>query len=678
MTTPLLPGGTARARFGRPADDGYPAELLPALSARDVDEGWLALAHELARRAPGLEAVDRRALVLWVLAVYGAMEQGSTLLPARDVAETLRGLGVPADDAGRAEALAREVDRGEATPRVAALHHVVGPPDASTPLVQAPLGVYARAAWQREVRVAEHLAAARSLVSVDAAALAAAVDDVVARPSLSGGRATRLNTAQLAAVRAAAEQRLAVVSGGPGTGKTSTVVAVLRVLARLGVAPASIALAAPTGKAMHRLQTSVATALAAVVEPGPADLSLRASPPVAQTLHRLLGWQPHRHDFAWSRLHRMPHRVVIVDEGSMIDLALMDRLLEALADDARLLILGDADQLPSVEVGAVFRDLVAAGGDRAVRLTESYRMRVDDPAGGQVYQAAQAVNAGDTAALFAHVSTLSGPEELSRPGVGLYEVSERGKLASTIESWTERQLLKMPDGRVFLDEARRLFVVRGGELRPQYVESLRALLAHVEATRILCVTRSDARPTGVAAVNQVVRQQVRRLEVKRAEQERQSLDARYVPPISKHTVWAPGDPVLVERNDYGRDLWNGDFGLVVRTAEPSLELVDSQLMVVFQPEPGRFVFQPVAALRGDITHAWAMTVHKAQGSELDRALFVLPWDPIPLMTREIVYTAVSRARKVVGIVGPRSVLEHGVTRRLLRRSGLAGERAAPE
>jgi ATP-dependent exoDNAse (exonuclease V) alpha subunit len=103
---------------------------------------------------------------------------------------------------------------------------------------------------------------------------------------------------------------------------------------------------------------------------------------VAQTLHRLLGWQPHRHDFAWSRLHRMPHRVVIVDEGSMIDLALMDRLLEALADDARLLILGDADQLPSVEVGAVFRDLVAAGGDRAVRLTESYRMRVDDPAGG--------------------------------------------------------------------------------------------------------------------------------------------------------------------------------------------------------------------------------------------------------------------------------------------------------
>ena len=149
-------------------------------------------------------------------------------------------------------------------------------------------------------------------------------------------------------------------------------------------------------------------------------------------------------------------------------------------------------------------------------------------------------------------------------------------------------------------------------------------------------------------------------------------------PISKHTVWAPGDPVLVERNDYGRDLWNGDFGLVVRTAEPSLELVDSQLMVAFQPEPGRFVFQPVAALRGDITHAWAMTVHKAQGSELDRALFVLPWDPIPLMTREIVYTAVSRARKVVGIVGPRSVLEHGVTRRLLRRSGLAGDRAAPE
>lgn len=675
MTSPLVPGGTARARFGRPATDGYPAELLPALTARDVDEGWLALAHELARRAPALSPRDRRALVLWVLAVYGAMEQGSTLLPAGDVAETLRGLGVPSDDAGEAEALAREVARGEATPRVVALGEVVGPPGASTPLVQAALGVYARVAWQRESRVAEHLAAARPAMLADARALAAAMADVVARPSLSGGRPTQLNAAQLDAVRATAEQRLAVVSGGPGTGKTSTVVAVLRVLARLGVAPASIALAAPTGKAMHRLQASVASALASVADPGPADLELAASPPVAQTLHRLLGWQPHRHDFAWSRLHRMPHRVVIVDEGSMIDLALMDRLLEALADDARLLILGDADQLPSVEVGAVFRDLVAAGGARSVRLIESYRMRKDDPAGGQVYLAAQAVNAGDTAALFAHVATRSAPEELSRPGVALYEVADRARLTTTLERWTERELLTMPDGRSFLDEARRVIVVRRGELRAHDAELLRRLLAHVESTRILCVTRSDARPTGVAAVNQVVRQQVRRIEIRRVEAERQSLDARYVAPVTKHTAWAPGDPVLVERNDYGRGLWNGDFGLVVRTAEPALEFVESQLMVVFQPEPGRFVFHPVAALRTDITHAWAMTVHKAQGSELDRALFVLPWDPIPLMTREIVYTAVSRARKVVGIVGPRGVLEHGVTRRLLRRSGLGTDRA---
>lgn len=678
MTPPLLPGGTARARFGRPADDGYPAELLPALAARDVDEGWLALAHELARRARGLEPPDRRALVLWVLAVYGAMEQGSTLLPAGDVAETLRGLGVPADDAGRAEALAWAVARGETTARVSALREVVGPPSASTPLVQAARGVYTRVAWQRESRVAAHLVAARPTTLVDAETLDRVVADVVSRPSLSGGRPTLLNTAQLAAVRAAAQQRLAVVSGGPGTGKTSTVVAVLRALVRLGVPPTAIALAAPTGKAMHRLQTAVATALGAVADPGAADLELQSTPPVAQTLHRLLGWQPHRHDFAWSRLHRMPHRVVIVDEGSMIDLALMDRLLEALADDARLVILGDADQLPSVEVGAVFRDLVAAGGERSVRLTESYRMRVDDPAGGRVYLAAQAVNAGDTAALLAHVALRGGPEELSRPGVSLYDVSERGKLVGAIEEWTKQQFLTLPDGRSFLDEARRVMTVRLGELRAHLIDHLRMLLAHVESTRILCVTRSDARPTGVAAVNQVVRQLVRRREVERAERERQSLDARFVAPISRHTAWAPGDPVLVERNDYGRGLWNGDFGLVVRTAESTIESAESQLMVVFQPEPGRFVFQPVAALRSDITHAWAMTVHKAQGSELDRALFVLPWDPIPLMTREIVYTAVSRARKVVGIVGPRSVLEHGVTRRLMRRSGLSGDHAAPE
>lgn len=643
----LVPGGSARARWGAAARDGYPAELIAGLAARDVDEAWLALAHEIAALAEDLDPPQRRALTLWVLAVYGALEAGSTLLPTEEVEATLLAMGVPAADARAAGALAARVDPPPGLARV------IGPPSATTPLVRDARGLFPRAAFTRESRVSAWLAdddAARTgppRVQLDRAAVEVALSDVLARPPTSRGHTMELNIDQIAAVRAATRGRLAVISGGPGTGKTSIVVAILRVLARLGVATHEIALAAPTGKAMHRLQASIVGALGEVALPTAVDEELRDAPPVAQTLHRLLGWSPPLRDYAWGKRHRLPHRVVIVDEGSMIDLALVDRLLESLRDDARLVLLGDADQLPSVEVGAVFRDFVAAGGARAVRLTESYRMRTDDPAGRRVYQVAQAINAGDLVALEAGIEVRSSVAALSGEGVEQVEVTRPTELLRALSEWTARRIDPL-EGRTVAWHARTSLMLRHGVPEPHEAQRLGKLLRHAEASRILCVTRTAARPTGVDAVNTFIRGELRK--------------------THEGGYWAPGDPVLVERNDYGRELWNGDFGIVVRAAERGY---DPQLMVAFEPERGHFVFHPVAALRGDITHAWAMTVHKAQGSELDRALFVLPWDPIPLMTREIVYTAVSRARKAVAILGPRAVLRLGVERRLVRRSGLA-------
>ncbi len=639
----LIPGGTARARWGAAGRDGYPAELLPALAARDVDEAWLALAHEIAALPEDLEPTTRRALTLWVLAVYGALEAGSTLLPTGEVESTLVAMGVPALEA---QAAARLAARSDPPPGLA---RVIGPPTATTPLVRDARGVFPRAAWTREQRVRAWLAADvdRAAGAAAGVAVEAALADVLARPPQPRGRAMALNVDQIAAVRAATRGRLAVISGGPGTGKTSIVVAILRVLARLGVTPAEIALAAPTGKAMHRLQASILGALGDVTTPAPLDVALREAPPVAQTLHRLLGWSPPQRDFAWSKRHRLPHRVVIVDEGSMIDLSLVDRLLESLRDDARLVLLGDADQLPSVEVGAVFRDFVAAGGARAVRLTESYRMRTDDPAGRRVYQVAQAINAGDLAALEAGIEVRSSAAALTGEGVEQVEVGRPTELIRALSEWTAQRIEPL-EGRSAQWFVRKPFALRHGLPEPHERQWLSKLLRHAEASRILCVTRTAARPTGVDAVNAFIRGELRKKQ--------------------QGGFWAPGDPVLVERNDYARELWNGDFGVVVRAAERGY---DAQLLVAFEPERDHFVFHPVAALRGDITHAWAMTVHKAQGSELDRAMFVLPWDPIPLMTREIVYTAVSRARTGVAIVGPRAVLRQGVERRLLRRSGLA-------
>jgi exodeoxyribonuclease V alpha subunit len=423
-------------------------------------------------------------------------------------------------------------------------------------------------------------------------------------------------------VRAALGRRFTVITGGPGTGKTTIVLALVRALVRLGLAPESVALAAPTGKAANRLDEALRQGLARL--PGEA-LPL----PAAETLHRRLGYSPHAGAFQFGPHNRLPHRAVIVDEGSMIDLFLMERLAGAVADDALLVVLGDADQLPSVEAGAVFRDLAPLG----LALTRSFRMDPTRAAGRRIFEVAQAVKRGEPPRLEARERAAA----LAFDGAELVPDGER---AALLERWYAERICALPDFSALCEGEYRL----GDEgFAAADAARLDVLARHQQSFRLLCLTR--ARPTGVEAANAWLHRR------------------HHAGPAP----FAAGEPILMLRNDYERGLFNGDQGLVVRVRESGHA---PRLMAAF-PVAGRWAAWDLPSLRDTVELAYALTVHKAQGSEYDDVALLLPDAPIPLLSRELLYTALSRSRRALIICGSPSVLAAGVTRPLGRLSGVA-------
>lgn len=642
-----------------------PSDVIARASELELDEGQLALGMELARLLPDTaRTAHHDAFVGLVAALRLAESRGSTRLPLDGAAldEHLEALGL-----GAAE---RELARALRT-RPKAFAPVVGVPGDRAPLIVDADALGSHRLHVLEARVASTVLArvrtsdtvsstprvgaiesARGMAGdvgdVEDGALDAALADVLVRPS---GTVT-LSEAQRAAVRSSARGRLALVSGEPGTGKTSIVVSMLRVLVRLGVAPDRIALAAPTGKAADRMRSSILRALDAIGDPSPEDRALRAHVPESQTLHRLLGYSPTTGRFRQHERNPLGERVILVDESSMIGVALIDRLLRAASPDARVVLLGDAQQLPSVEAGAVFRDLCAAlaEADDAIgshdgprtrpvaRLTESFRMREDDPDGRHVLGIARAMNVGDEAQVLAEVRR---PGTLDRLGGHGVELVSGPDLPSLLAAW-ERLAPPSPD-------ATRAFDVSDGRLRPREVGRLRTLFDGLDHARLLCVTRG--RRTGVLALNELAH--VRHLA-------RSGRD--------RGPRFAAGEPVLVTRNDYERGLYNGDQGLVILARDGRGPV---RRLAVFRRGDEDFVSFPIEVVESRLELAYAVTVHKAQGSEHERVAIVLPEEPAPLLTRELLYTAVTRARRHVLIFGEEARLIEGVRRRVERQSALA-------
>jgi exodeoxyribonuclease V alpha subunit len=487
----------------------------------------------------------------------------------------------------------------------------------------------------------------------------ARIRERLASPALPAKAATRavaavasraqLTPEQQSAVRDALRAPLTLVTGGPGTGKTTTVVALVRAIAWLGTSMDAVAIAAPTGKAAQRL----ADAVAAGFSTAPFDITevtLPAIVPPPTTLHRLLGWSPTAGRFSRHENDPLAHRFVIVDEASMIDLAMMDRLLRALRADAHLILLGDADQLPSVEAGAVFRDLCATVPTS--RLTRNLRV-AHDPQAQRIVAAATAVNAGALDAAFEAATTARsdvsdlvfvGVEHLDRPWGAVGD-------ALLERAWVSRQ---RADASLTSATAH-VYRAKEGVVDGEEGERLAALYRAHQKQRILCVTRVARIPTSADQLNLQV---IARLRARERPRGRGAWSVRDL---------EPGTPVLVTANHYARGLFNGDQGVVVRVDPGHGETPER--MAAF-PRGRAFVVFPVEAIPG-LTPAYAMTVHKAQGSEFDHVTVVLPESDSSLLTRELVYTAMTRARRSVLLVGERTLLARAVSRTVRRHSGVA-------
>jgi exodeoxyribonuclease V alpha subunit len=429
---------------------------------------------------------------------------------------------------------------------------------------------------------------------------------VKARPTPAPPNIDRLFPAGFEEQRAAAElaltQGLTVLTGGPGTGKTTTVARLLALLAsgkRL-----RIALAAPTGKAAARLQEAVQLEVAKL-EPSDREALQGLH---ATTLHRLLGSKPDTSArFRHHRGNRLPHNVIVVDETSMVSLTMMARLLEAVRPQTRLVLVGDPDQLASVEAGAVLADLVDGLGEAKVAaLKTSHRF------GESIGELATAIRLGDAEQAI----------EVLRTG---------GEHIEWIEADDPREKL------------RKVLVPHALALRTAAILSdEHAALATLDEHRLLCAHRRG--PSGVQHWNRQV--------------ERWLTEATGEPIWSS---WYAGRPVLVTANDYGLGLYNGDTGVTV-TNEQTLRAV-----IGGAGETLRFATSRLA----DVETMHAMTIHKSQGSQAHEVTVLLPPEDSRLLTRELFYTAVTRAKERVRVVGSETALRAAIERRAVRASGLA-------
>ena len=399
---------------------------------------------------------------------------------------------------------------------------------------------------------------------------------------------------QRAAAVAAARQWTTVLTGGPGTGKTTTVRGLLDLLQEQSEKPLRIALTAPTGKAAARLQESVSRA----------DLT-------AATLHRLLGWRPGSSTrFQHHRGNRLPHDVIVVDETSMVSLTMMARLLEAVRPGARLILVGDADQLASVEAGAVLADLV-----------EGLRVR----APGAVTQLRTARRFGaDIGALAAALRTGDADAALDVLGAG-------GEAVTLVD----------PEDPAAQDALRSRLTSHAVRLREAATRgSVGEALAVADEHRLLCAHRDGL--AGASFWN-------RRIERWLADH----LEVGYLP------EWYVGRPVLVTANDYGLELFNGDTGVVIAEGEALGVAIAGARVSTYAPSR-------LAAV--ETLHA--MTVHKSQGSQARTVTVLMPPADSPLLTRELFYTAVTRAQERVIVVGTPESVRAAIGRRAQRASGL--------
>lgn len=473
-----------------------------------------------------------------------------------------------------------------------------GPPDAITPIVVAKERLYLRRYWDYE--------------------------QSLARAILKRAKRNRAGHApsstQAEAIEVALQNYFTIISGGPGTGKTTTVLQILqRLLQEEGGERFRIALAAPTGKAAARLQEL----LRKVQEDPKVSAKIRERlPRNASTIHRLLGWQSDSVFFRHDARNPLPLDVLVVDEASMVALPLMAKLFDALPENTRVILLGDRDQLASVEPGAVLADMAEAAlvpnsllQNALVVLSKNYRFGNENA----IYRLSTAVRTGksDEALRTLHETGL---DELGSSAVPPF-----AQLADRLRE------IVIEHYKIYLSEK----------------EPAKALAAF-QRFRVLCALRGG--PFGVNQINTVIEGILHKAGL-----------------ITDPSHLYAGQPVLVTRNDYQSRLFNGDIGIIL--PDPADGEGGRQLWAWFIGQDNELRRMSPARLP-DSERAYAMTVHKSQGSEFERVLLLLPNRDSPVVTRELIYTGLTRASNRVDLWFNEEVLRASIERQATRRSGL--------
>ena len=494
----------------------------------------------------------------------------------------------------------------------------------TSPLVVSANRLYLRRAWRAEARIRQHLQARQGGAPVQGYPSTDGLDALFGPADPQAAQHS-----QRLACAMALHQRTCIITGGPGTGKTTTVMRLLALLqAAHGDSPLRVLLAAPTGKAAARLNASMAQAHAAL----PADW-ISPLPAQAQTLHKMLGW----HGFAAPQTgQRQLHAdVVVVDEASMIDLEMMARLLQAVPTQAHLVLLGDKDQLASVEAGAVLAQLCQSPLLRGATatLTHSHRFGHDSAIG----QWAQAVNTGDRARLQTLWQQASAHPDPQATGVSRWPGG-----ANQHAIWGPTQVALVRAG--WSEWLQRMHPMTNAgpwpEQSPYSDTQARQCLNDFGRLGVLCALRNG--PWGVHAFNL-------------------GLARSLGLPLSG---WYAGRPVVVTRNDPALGLMNGEVGLCLHRAVQG----QTALQVAFA-DGGEGVRWVSPTRLEHVDTALAMTVHQSQGSEFDRVLLVLPDRDAPVLSRELIYTGITRARHNLGIWAPEPQVWWTACARVTRRSG---------
>ena len=524
-------------------------------------------------------------------------------------------------------------------PSVETSPDILGTGENVTPLVMDQRRIYLYRYWNFEVAVAEQLLQRAKPVATDNELLKQSLTELFQ----SGCENSQIDWQQVAAA-VAVQKRFSVISGGPGTGKTTTVIKLLVLYIQQMLAQGksiNIHLAAPTGKAAARLSESISAAKQKLdLEESIANLI----PTEASTLHRLLGVIPNRVDFRHNQNNPLHLDLLVLDEASMIDLPMMARLLAALPEQARLVLLGDRDQLASVEAGSVLGDICSWPGELG-------------------YSSSQVSSISSLCGLTASIPEMDSKQSFSdslcllRKSYRFDENSGIGYLARAVNKGDFEEVRRVISaGYADLEMVKlsqqtyETMINQAADFHAELFRSAmqgsdhKTLLNMLSKFQLLCALREG--PYGIAGLNGRIEDALRHRGLIRAD-----------------SAWYLGRPVMITRNDNSLSLFNGDIGL-------TLPDIHGRLKVWFEQNGEMRSFLPSRLPEHETVYA--MTVHKSQGSEFDHVALLLPPGDIPVLSRELLYTGITRAKSNLSMYAQQNSVEQATNKRTERSGGLKG------